>query len=111
MMSRRPPLERVEMVVDARGAPAVFRWRGRRYVVRSVLANWVEAAPWWAGGIPSAGAGGQHQVWRVDAVGSTGAGVYDLRWSSPRMHVSSTVRSAEHGDASSSSWWVERVLD
>ena len=118
-MSRRHPPERVDMVVGADGAPAAFRWRGRGYIVRSVLANWVEAMPWWSGGIPIRTAGGQShlqghlhsQLWRVEARGVTGAGVYDLRRSPLHIHVSTTVRSADRGDAVSVSWWVERVLD
>lgn len=27
--------------------PAQFLWRGRLYVVRGVLAHWVEVGPWW----------------------------------------------------------------
>lgn len=29
------------------GEPAEFRWRGRLYAVRSVLAQWVETGAWW----------------------------------------------------------------
>jgi hypothetical protein len=28
-------------------APLAFRWRGRRYVVGSVLEHWVETGAWW----------------------------------------------------------------
>lgn len=31
----------------APGAPLAFRWRGRRYVVGSVLEHWVETGAWW----------------------------------------------------------------
>lgn len=118
-MSRRHPPERVDMVVGADGAPAAFRWRGRGYVVRSVLANWVEAMPWWSGGIPPLPAGGQSglqghlqsQLWRVEAVGSTGVGVYDLRRSVHRMHASAPSWSADRGDVIDVLWRVERVLD
>ena len=110
-MSRRHPPERVDMVVGANGAPVAFRWRGRGYRVRSVLANWVEAMPWWSGGIPARSAGGRSQIWRVEAVGSTGAGVYDLRRSPHRIRVNAALRSTDDGDDVRSSWWVERVLD
>lgn len=30
-------------------APAQFLWRGRLYVVRAVLAHWIELGTWWAG--------------------------------------------------------------
>jgi hypothetical protein len=29
--------------------PAQFLWRGRLYVVRAVLAHWIELGTWWAG--------------------------------------------------------------
>lgn len=72
-MSRRYRSESIEVVTGADGEPAGFRWRGRRYTVRAVVAAWVEAVPWWTG------ASGQRHVWRVEAAPSTGtAGVYDL---------------------------------
>lgn len=118
-MSRRHPPERVDTVVGADGAPVAFRWRGRGYVVRSVLANWVEATPWWSGGIWPLSAGGQShlqghlqsRLWRVEAMGPTGAGVYDLRRSAHRMHAHEPLRSAEQGDVVGVLWRVERVLD
>ncbi|MFC6238740.1 DUF6504 family protein [Longivirga aurantiaca] len=30
-------------------APAQFLWRGRLYVVRAVLAHWIELGTWWVG--------------------------------------------------------------
>lgn len=82
-MSRRYRPEPIEVVVDRDGAPAGFRWRGRRYVVHAVEATWVEALPWWAGESRIPRASGQRpaqrQVWRVDAAPRTGTtGVYDL---------------------------------
>jgi hypothetical protein len=38
--------ERVD-VVRRDSAPEQFLWRGRLYVVRAVLAEWVEAGQWW----------------------------------------------------------------
>jgi hypothetical protein len=42
--------------------PAEFRWRGRRYVIRAVLASWVETGAWWrspvAQGVYGLGSGG-----------------------------------------------------
>ena len=101
-MARRYQSETAEVVVDAHGAPEVIRWRGRRYEVRDVIAYWVEAMPWWRGDIPAAGAGGQREVWRVDAVGRTGnPGVYELR------------RDPLVGESGSGfgTWHVVRVLD
>lgn len=82
-MARRYRSEPIEVVAAVDGAPAVFRWRGRRYAVRVVIASWVEAVPWWAGGSPDTRAGGQchapRQAWRVEAAPRTGSpGVYDL---------------------------------
>jgi hypothetical protein len=36
--------------------PAEFLWRGRLWVVRAVLARWVETGAWWQAAVP-AGAG------------------------------------------------------
>ncbi len=83
-MSRRYRSEPIEVVTDESGAPAVFRWRGRRYAVHVIVTSWVEALPWWVAdprtGEPrTAGASGQRHVWRVEAAPRTGtSGVYDL---------------------------------
>ena len=69
--------------------PAEFLWHGRFYVVRAVLAHWVETGAWWRVGStngssalaadPSA-QGAEREVWRVEATAGrqSGAGVYDL---------------------------------
>jgi hypothetical protein len=63
------------MVTGEDGEPAGFRWRGRRYAVRVIVATWVEALPWWR----VDGVSGQRHVWRVEAAPRTGTvGVYDL---------------------------------
>jgi len=65
-------------------APWQFVWRGRLYVVGTVLAHWVEVGAWWrvrdAAGLPVAAHATGRQVWRVEArAGRTSAlGVYDL---------------------------------
>jgi hypothetical protein len=90
--------------------PDQFLWHGRLWKVRSVLAHWVETAPWWQsaevravigsdtspGTTPDmavAGAGPatdllvERELWRVEAgrgSGATGAeraGVFDLSFS------------------------------
>lgn len=99
------------------GAPERFRWRGRPYLVREVLASWVRVEPWWASpqvralltgadvaGADVAGAAlsplGLQEVeqehWRVLATaGRSGApGVFELS------------RSSADG-----SWRLTRVLD
>lgn len=75
--------------------PVQFLWRGRLYVVRGVLAHWVEVGPWWrtaalAGADPAAGRRsapaeatdepGERQLWRVEAAAGRAAptGVFDL---------------------------------
>jgi hypothetical protein len=56
--------------------PGQFLWRGRLYVVRSVLAHWVEAGRWWAA--PSAQA-----VYAADITGDTTDGTGDVATSVP----------------------------
>lgn len=70
----------------AAAQPHRFVWRGRPYVIGSILAHWVEVGAWWrqrdAEGLPvdAAGAAAGRQVWRVEA--RTGVqravGVFDL---------------------------------
>ena len=80
MRRRRVPVDVREGIG---GAPIVFRWRGRRYEVRAVVAHWIEAVPWWLAGTGTSRmgehGGGQVQAWRVEAVSRTGtSGTYDL---------------------------------
>jgi hypothetical protein len=94
-MSRRygDPIE-----VRSGSGPEQFLWRGRLYVVRSVLAHWIEVGPWWhfasvldlerAGTdrIPegtqprSAAESAEREVWRVEATSgrAIAPGIYDL---------------------------------
>ena len=87
------------------GAPEQFLWRGRIYLVRDVLAHWVELGAWWVAPGRSRRADGstgtsratddgaemprsvaadvgavEREVWRVEAapVRSATPGVYDL---------------------------------
>ena len=71
--------------------PAEFLWRDRLWVVRAVLARWVETGAWWQSAVP-AGAGipgttipgatlsGERELWRVEATRGRvhGMGVFDL---------------------------------
>ena len=51
--------------------PEQFLWRRRLYLVRDVLAYWVESGSWWRAG----GAGfPERQVWRVEAGRGQGQG-------------------------------------
>ena len=94
-------------VIDVRtatppGAPEQFVWRGRLYLVREVLAQWVELGAWWAlprrvtvpstadatpwpGDEPARSVAAdvgavEREVWRVEATAGRTAtsGVYDL---------------------------------
>jgi hypothetical protein len=66
--------------------PGRFLWRGRLYVVRGVLAHWVELGAWWRQrdreGLPVHVDGSGREVWRVEARagGSSADGVYDLAY-------------------------------
>lgn len=99
-MAHRYRVEAIEVLVGTDGAPAGFRWRGRRYAVVGVIATWVEAVPWWRRDSLRAAAGGQQVVWRVEAAGRAGStGVYEVS-RGPRREASG-----------SDSWWLVRVLD
>ncbi len=69
-------------LVAGQEAPEQFRWRSRLWVVRDVLAHWVETGAWWEQpgvaalfGVGATGAGwqagadllGEREVWRVEA--------------------------------------------
>ena len=89
------PLTAVQVGPDG---PACFGWRGRRYVVRAVLGQWVEVLPVSARRSSAGGVGvGRRaegslgplgslgtdvervEVWRVEAVSRAGAsGVYEI---------------------------------
>jgi hypothetical protein len=65
------------------GSPQQFLWRGRLYVVRAVVAHWIESSAWWGGSrraLEGAIPPHEHEVWRVEAQAgrSDSAGVYDL---------------------------------
>ncbi|MFM6848462.1 MAG: DUF6504 family protein [Terrabacter sp.] len=91
---------------SAGAAPEAFIWRGRLYVVRSVLAQWRERRAWWRDALEAdeaqvrpgetlvAEASEQH-VWRVEASPgwSLAPGVYDLAHDeSPKSDRWSLVR-------------------
>jgi Family of unknown function (DUF6504) len=78
--------------------PAEFLWRGRLYVVRAVLARWVETGAWWQAAAPtlaqpatrgssalavepdSSALNLERELWRVEATRGRehGTGVFDL---------------------------------
>ena len=55
--------------------PKAFLWRGRHYAVRSVVATWLDHAPWWRGS-----ASPVRRCWRVEASAgmASGSSVVDL---------------------------------
>ena len=85
--------------------PDQFLWHGRLWKVRSVLAHWVETAPWWQSTSARAAIGSddpdapgdtltagsdllvERELWRVEAgrgsgaTGSERSGVFDLSFS------------------------------
>jgi hypothetical protein len=81
--------EPVEPLAPGR-PPRAFRWRGRRYVVQTVLTHWVETGAWWEAppgpsAEPTAGTGDadsaageipdhERQLWRVEISHRPGAG-------------------------------------
>ena len=90
--------------VDACGPtgirPTQFLWRGRLYVVRGVLAHWVEVGTWWRArlpdGLPARIDESGRQVWRVEAGAgrACAVGVYDLVY-----------------DEAAASWTLARAID
>ena len=55
--------------------PRAFLWRGRHYAVRSVVATWLDHAPWWRGATQPV-----RRCWRVEASAgmASGSSVVDL---------------------------------
>lgn len=87
------------------GIPKAFSWQGRRYVVQSVLMQWVEAGPWWRSMRELAVLADvddldvSWRVWRVEAQSSTGILVGDL---AQRVSLTS---------ASAYPWRLIRIFD
>ena len=102
-----------------------FLWRSRIYVVRNVLAHWIESGTWWTSlhrSIPSPATAGsadgrvversitrdvgatERWVWRVEAAAGSSAliGVYDVTC---EMHGSDSAEPA-YGQ-----WRLARALD
>jgi hypothetical protein len=118
---------------EALGAPAQFLWRGRLYLVRDVLAHWVELGAWWSlprrAGVPARVTGPgygdgpdgadeplprsvavdvgavEREVWRVEAAPgrSSSPGVYDL--------VRDVPARSGAAPGAASRWRLARTLD
>ncbi len=69
--------------------PALFVWRGKRYVVRAVIEHWVVNREWWREPDP-APAHPELEFWRVEA----SSGSYELC-----------------RDVAAGSWTLHRVAD
>ena len=52
------------------GPPRAFLWRGRHYAVRSVVATWLDQAPWWR-----TAAAPVRRCWRVEATAGMSIGI------------------------------------
>ena len=98
--------EEAEATRDA--GPAAFVWRGRLYVVRTILDQWQERRPWWRDareGRDVLADARERRVWRVEASPGRlgGVGVYDLGATHPG--------SAEPAGPQASQWQLLRVAD
>ena len=79
-----------------RGAPAQFRSRGRSYVIRTVLARWVEVGPWWSGmGVPASAVASTSAAAQVSAAASAWRTTDDASpGASDQKPAAATVRTA-----------------
>lgn len=102
--------------------PDAFLWRNRLYVVREVLATWLEREAWWEapptrGGRPTY----ERTVWRVEAGAgrALGTGVYDLAQAAPTPASVPAMAGAGSGGpaaggpaaAGQGEWWLLCHLD
>lgn len=109
---------------DGQGpAPDAFLWRNRLYVVREVLATWLEREAWWETP-PTAERRPvlERVVWRVEAAAgrTLGSGVYDLAQavttgaSVPAMSGATGTDAATAGPTAGHEqdrWWLLCHLD
>jgi len=100
--------------------PDAFLWRSRLYVVREVLASWLEREAWWE---QSTSAGSrvvpERTVWRVEAGAgrALGTGVYDLAQAAPVAVPAMSGGGNDGGDVqglrtpAQGEWWLLCHLD
>ena len=73
-------------------APVAFARGRRRYLVRTVLAHWWEAAPWWDG---TGATDDERELWRVEAAPAYGGSVVVAElcfaWATGRWTVRSVL--------------------
>lgn len=55
---------------DQPAPPKAFLWRGRHYSVRTVVATWLDQAPWWRSASAPV-----RRCWRVEAIAGMASGV------------------------------------
>ena len=67
VLAPRAPSSAEATAADSVAAPLVFRWRGRRYVVSAVLADWLEMEPWWSAAETGGEGEAEQHWWRVEA--------------------------------------------
>ena len=82
---------------DGSGAPAQFLWRGRLYLVRDVLAHWVEIGAWWS--LPRRAGGTTRRA-------GTGAPAYAVGPGAPASALPRSV-AADVGAVEREVWRVE----
>lgn len=86
MRSYCEPIEVRRGLVAGQEAPEQFVWRGTFWVVRDLVAHWIETSAWWEQPDLAADLLGERELWRVEArkksrsgvVAEGGAGVFDL---------------------------------
>lgn len=101
-------------------APLAFRWRGRRYVVGTVLAHWVETGAWWRRTAPRPVSisdelpDPERRLWRVEACRGAQTGVFDLCLEVDPLApaVDSAVDSADRaGPQGQERWSLHAIYD
>lgn len=112
--------------LQADQVPGAFLWRNRLYVVREVLATWLEREAWWE--VPPVHGGRsayERTVWRVEAGAgrALGTGVYDLAQAVPTPSSvpamsgapvgagTGAVGTGAPGAAGQGEWWLLCHLD
>lgn len=93
-------------------APLAFRWRGRRYVVGTVLAHWVETGAWWRRAAPRSVSisdevpDPERRLWRVEACRGAQTGVFDLC-----LEVDPLVGDGRTGQLGPERWSLHAIYD
>ncbi len=105
MRSYGEPIDVRRGLVAGQEAPEQVIWRGRLWVVREIIAHWVETGAWWeqpgATALLGADLLGERDLWRVEAgrgrfarrstdpEGAGSHGVFDLSfdWGSGQWHL------------------------